>query len=158
MRTHEPFTCPAAVALIPAGASESSPGPVSSGPHSCSPEQHLREGISLHAQDAPHMAGIPGGFHVMALIPALALGHAPPQMQQVLQDVLQFHCGVQEFMVEQGLVTRTRRAFDRALCALPITQHERIWQIYLVRPAFHDVPFSCTPSQPCLTTRYSCTI
>ncbi|CAK0786535.1 hypothetical protein CVIRNUC_009748 [Coccomyxa viridis] len=36
-----------------------------------------------------------------------------------------------EFMVEQGLVTRTRRAFDRALCALPITQHERIWQIYL---------------------------
>lgn len=36
-------------------------------------------------------------------------------------------------MVEQGLMTRTRRAFDRALCALPITQHERIWQIYLVR-------------------------
>ena len=41
---------------------------------------------------------------------------------------------VQEFMVDQGLVTRTRRAFDRALCALPITQHERIWQIYLVSP------------------------
>ena len=41
---------------------------------------------------------------------------------------------MQEFMVEQGLVTRTRRAFDRALCALPITQHERIWQIYLVSP------------------------
>ena len=39
---------------------------------------------------------------------------------------------MQEFMVSQGLVTRTRRAFDRALCALPITQHERIWQIYLV--------------------------
>ena len=36
--------------------------------------------------------------------------------------------------MEQGLVTRTRRAFDRALCALPITQHERIWQIYLVSP------------------------
>ena len=34
--------------------------------------------------------------------------------------------------MEQGLVTRTRRAFDRALCALPITQHDRIWQIYLV--------------------------
>ena len=43
-------------------------------------------------------------------------------------------CLMQEFMVEQGLVTRTRRAFDRALCALPITQHERIWQIYLVSP------------------------
>ena len=39
---------------------------------------------------------------------------------------------MQEFLVGQGLVTRTRRAFDRALCALPITQHERIWQIYLV--------------------------
>ena len=36
--------------------------------------------------------------------------------------------------MDQGLVTRTRRAFDRALCALPITQHERIWQIYLVSP------------------------
>ena len=41
---------------------------------------------------------------------------------------------MQEFMVDQGMVTRTRRAFDRALCALPITQHERIWQIYLVSP------------------------
>lgn len=44
------------------------------------------------------------------------------------------HCvPLQEFLVEQGLITRARRAFDRALCALPITQHERIWQIYLVR-------------------------
>ena len=34
--------------------------------------------------------------------------------------------------MEQGLVTRARRAFDRALCSLPITQHDRIWQIYLV--------------------------
>ncbi len=39
---------------------------------------------------------------------------------------------LQEFLMEQGLVTRARRAFDRALCALPITQHDRIWQIYLV--------------------------
>ena len=41
-------------------------------------------------------------------------------------------CWMQEFLVSQGLVTETRRAFDSALCALPITQHERIWQIYLV--------------------------
>ena len=41
-------------------------------------------------------------------------------------------CWMQEFLVSQGLVTKTRRAFDSALCALPITQHERIWQIYLV--------------------------
>ncbi|KAK9796969.1 hypothetical protein WJX73_001686 [Symbiochloris irregularis] len=34
-------------------------------------------------------------------------------------------------LVDQRLVTRTRRSFDRALCALPITQHDRIWQLYL---------------------------
>ncbi len=26
-----------------------------------------------------------------------------------------------------------RRTFDKALAALPITQHDRIWQLYLVR-------------------------
>ncbi|CAL8465590.1 g5126 [Coccomyxa elongata] len=36
-----------------------------------------------------------------------------------------------DFVVDQGLLTRTRRTFDRALCALPITQHDRIWQLYL---------------------------
>ena len=49
--------------------------------------------------------------------------------------------------MEQGLVTRTRRAFDRALCALPITQHDRIWQIYLVgvppSPKGHVVQLMC---------------
>ncbi|KAF5396790.1 XPA binding protein 2 [Paragonimus heterotremus] len=35
------------------------------------------------------------------------------------------------FLMSQGFVTRTRRTFDRALKALPITQHERIWAIYL---------------------------
>jgi pre-mRNA-splicing factor SYF1 len=29
------------------------------------------------------------------------------------------------------LVTRTREAFDRALRALPVTQHERVWHAYL---------------------------
>ncbi|XLR50197.1 hypothetical protein S83_000869 [Arachis hypogaea] len=29
-------------------------------------------------------------------------------------------------------LTRTRRTFDRALCALPVTQHDRIWEPYLV--------------------------
>ena len=32
---------------------------------------------------------------------------------------------------EQALFTRTRSAFDRALKALPITQHSKIWQPYL---------------------------
>jgi len=38
-----------------------------------------------------------------------------------------------EHLMQQFLVTQTRRAFDRALCSLPITQHDRIWQLYLVR-------------------------
>jgi pre-mRNA-splicing factor SYF1 len=36
-------------------------------------------------------------------------------------------------LLDQKLVTRTRRACDRALAALPVTQHERVWTIFLVR-------------------------
>ena len=35
-----------------------------------------------------------------------------------------------KFLVQQPLVTLTRRTFDRALRALPITQHNRIWAKY----------------------------
>ena len=35
-----------------------------------------------------------------------------------------------EFLKLQPLVTLTRRTFDRALRALPITQHNRIWALY----------------------------
>ena len=34
------------------------------------------------------------------------------------------------YLMKQPLVTLTRRAFDRALRALPITQHNRIWALY----------------------------
>ena len=34
------------------------------------------------------------------------------------------------FLCQQPLVTFTRRTFDRALRALPITQHNRIWTLY----------------------------
>lgn len=34
------------------------------------------------------------------------------------------------FMLQQPFVTQTRRLFDRALRALPITQHNRIWKLY----------------------------
>jgi len=34
------------------------------------------------------------------------------------------------FLMRQPLVTTTRRTFDRALRALPITQHDRIWALY----------------------------
>lgn len=43
-------------------------------------------------------------------------------------------------LTEQKLVTRTRRTFDRALCALPVTQHERIWEPYLVFVGQRGVP------------------
>ena len=36
-----------------------------------------------------------------------------------------------EFLVKQRFVTKCRRAFDKALAALPITQHDRIWKPYL---------------------------
>lgn len=35
------------------------------------------------------------------------------------------------FMITQCKITRTRHVFDRALRALPITQHHRIWPLYL---------------------------
>lgn len=35
------------------------------------------------------------------------------------------------FLMKQPLVTLTRRTFDRALRALPITQHNRIWALYM---------------------------
>lgn len=34
------------------------------------------------------------------------------------------------FLLRQPLVTRTRRVFDRALRALPVTQHGRVWRLY----------------------------
>lgn len=34
------------------------------------------------------------------------------------------------FLMQQPLVTTTRRTFDRALRALPLTQHNRIWPLY----------------------------
>lgn len=36
-----------------------------------------------------------------------------------------------ESLISQGFVTRTRRTLDRALAALPVTQHDRIWVLYL---------------------------
>lgn len=36
-----------------------------------------------------------------------------------------------DFLMQQPLVTNVRRTFDRCLRALPITQHNRIWALYL---------------------------
>ncbi|GKV51849.1 hypothetical protein SLEP1_g58473 [Rubroshorea leprosula] len=43
-------------------------------------------------------------------------------------------------LTEQKLITRTRRTFDRALCALPVTQHDRIWEPYLVFVSQKGIP------------------
>ncbi|KAL3519626.1 hypothetical protein ACH5RR_017775 [Cinchona calisaya] len=45
-----------------------------------------------------------------------------------------------ESLITQKLVTRTRRTFDRALCALPVTQHDRIWEPYLIFVSQKGVP------------------
>ncbi|CAM6119372.1 unnamed protein product [Calypogeia fissa] len=34
-------------------------------------------------------------------------------------------------LTEQRYLTRARRTFDRALCSLPVTQHDRIWELYV---------------------------
>ncbi|EEH10089.1 pre-mRNA-splicing factor syf1 [Histoplasma capsulatum G186AR] len=34
------------------------------------------------------------------------------------------------FLLQQPMITHTRRTFDRALRALPVTQHNRIWKLY----------------------------
>ena len=51
-----------------------------------------------------------------------------------------------QLLVDLRWVTRTRRAFDRALCALPITQHDRIWQMYLVSACPNLTPSAPSPS------------
>ena len=56
------------------------------------------------------------------------------------------------FLTDQRRLTRTRRTFDRALAALPVTQHDRLWVLYLVRPpACERPPTLC--NQP-LTRRW----
>ena len=44
-----------------------------------------------------------------------------------------------QFLMDQKLITRTRRVFDRSLRALPITQHGRIWPKYLAFVGMHDI-------------------
>lgn len=45
-----------------------------------------------------------------------------------------------EFLFDQCLITRTRRACDRALRSLPVTQHNRVWPIYLKLVNTFDIP------------------
>ncbi|XP_015791170.1 pre-mRNA-splicing factor SYF1-like [Tetranychus urticae] len=43
-------------------------------------------------------------------------------------------------LMHQHLITQSRRTFDRALQALPITQHNRIWPLYLKFVKSHRIP------------------
>jgi len=45
-----------------------------------------------------------------------------------------------EFLTYQRYITRTRKVFDRMLGALPITQHDRIWPLYLKFVRIAQVP------------------
>ena len=45
-----------------------------------------------------------------------------------------------QFLMDQHLITRIRRTFDRALRALPITQHYRIWPLYLKFVHSYPIP------------------
>lgn len=44
------------------------------------------------------------------------------------------------FLMDQQKITRTRKVFDRSLRALPVTQHHRIWPLYLKFVRSHDIP------------------
>jgi len=56
-----------------------------------------------------------------------------PQMPRIWLDYCQF-------LMDQCRITRTRHVFDRALRALPITQHHRVWPLYLKFLKMHDIP------------------
>ena len=45
-----------------------------------------------------------------------------------------------QFLFDQCFITRTRKACDRALRSLPITQHHRVWPIYLKLIETYDIP------------------
>ena len=45
-----------------------------------------------------------------------------------------------KFLTKQGRVVTTRRVFDRALRALPPTQHDRVWPLYIKFITGHHVP------------------
>lgn len=45
-----------------------------------------------------------------------------------------------QFLSDQCFITRTRKACDRALRSLPITQHNRVWPIYLKLVETYDIP------------------
>jgi pre-mRNA-splicing factor SYF1 len=44
------------------------------------------------------------------------------------------------FLIDLGKITKTRKIFDLSLTQLPITQHDRIWDLYIAWAETHPVP------------------
>ncbi|RDA90942.1 hypothetical protein CP533_5353 [Ophiocordyceps camponoti-saundersi (nom. inval.)] len=49
----------------------------------------------------------------------------------LLNKMPEIWCMYLQFLMQQPVITVVRQAFDRALRALPVTQHKRIWILYL---------------------------
>jgi pre-mRNA-splicing factor SYF1 len=45
-----------------------------------------------------------------------------------------------KYLTAQRYITKTRRAFDQALLSLPVTQHHRIWPLYITFIKSHHIP------------------
>jgi pre-mRNA-splicing factor SYF1 len=54
-----------------------------------------------------------------------------------------------EFLMEQKKISSTRHAFDRALRSLAVTQHDRIWKLFI---KFARMPY--VPVQTALRIHY----
>eukprot|EP00879_Flechtneria_rotunda_P016677 GHRR01017452.1.p1 GENE.GHRR01017452.1~~GHRR01017452.1.p1 ORF type:complete len:759 (+),score=226.66 GHRR01017452.1:413-2689(+) len=64
--------------------------------------------------------------------PALsALAHTYERALVTMHKMPRIWLDYLQLLMDMKLITQTRRTFDRALAALPITQHDRVWVLYL---------------------------
>jgi pre-mRNA-splicing factor SYF1 len=92
---------------------------------------YLLERTAAAARAKPHCGEHPANEALnRAFERALATLHRMPRIWEMYLAAL----------LEQRLVTRARRAFDRALRALPVTQHHRVWPLYLRLAALPSCP------------------
>ena len=70
---------------------------------------------------------------VAVVAAATTTASCSPQMPRIWIDYL-------KFLAKQRVITECRQAFDSALLSLPITQHKRIWPLYIAFIKSHDIP------------------
>ncbi len=93
---------------------------------------HMTSASLLTCLACPHGAATPacGAYECESQRTLRQAARASPGMSQSMRfDVLQYL----EALIAQRQLQLARRTFDRALQALPITQHDRVWVLYLVR-------------------------